>query len=103
MGRRGKRMKASDVSREANFLFAKKVPFEEAFAEIEDIFIEATQRGRAKVRSPQKGLPDSKPLQTCACVPDWILLCADLSLLRGVIPKLPMILVDDSACMSRLR
>jgi hypothetical protein len=45
MGRRDQRMKASDTFREANFLFSKKVSFDEAFPEIEDIVIEVVEDG----------------------------------------------------------
>ena len=40
MGKRDDRQKASDVFRNANFVFAQKVPFAEAFPEIEDVRIE---------------------------------------------------------------
>ena len=36
-------MKASDVFREADFLFAKKGTFDEAFPDIEDFTIEVTE------------------------------------------------------------
>lgn len=46
MGRRGQRMKASDVFRESNPFFSKKVSFEEAFPEIADIVIKISEIGK---------------------------------------------------------
>lgn len=40
MSKRDERQKASEVFREANFVFAKKAPFSEAFPEIADVRIE---------------------------------------------------------------
>ena len=51
MSRRDVRMKASDVFRETEFLFAKKVSFDEAFPEIENITVEVEER--------QSGFPHS--------------------------------------------
>ena len=45
MGRRDERMKASDVFREAKFLFSRKASFDEAFPEIENVVIEVEERG----------------------------------------------------------
>ena len=46
MGRRDQRMKASDVFRESNPVFSRKVSFEEAFPEIADIVIEISEDGK---------------------------------------------------------
>ena len=45
MARRDQRMKASDVFRESEFVFSRKVSFDEAFPEIEDVVIEVTEKG----------------------------------------------------------
>lgn len=45
MASRDQRMKASDVFREANFLFSTKTSFDEAFPEIEDIVVEVVEVG----------------------------------------------------------
>ncbi len=45
MSRRNDRMKASDVFREKEFIFTRKVSFDEAFPEIEKIVIEVEERG----------------------------------------------------------
>jgi hypothetical protein len=45
MGRED-RKKASDVFKEANFVFSKKVSFAEAFPQIEDLVIEVEESGR---------------------------------------------------------
>ncbi len=45
MSKRNQRQKASDVFRDANFVFANKVPFEEAFSEIEDVSVEVEESG----------------------------------------------------------
>lgn len=42
---RRRRMKASDVFREAQFLFARKVPFKEAFPKIKKLEIRAEESG----------------------------------------------------------
>jgi len=39
------RMKASDVFRETNYVFGKKVKFEEAFPEIKTLRVECTEEG----------------------------------------------------------
>lgn len=46
MGHRDQRMKASDVFRESNPAFSKKVSFEEAFPEIADIVIKISENGK---------------------------------------------------------
>lgn len=43
---RDKRMKASDVFRESEFLFAQKTTFDEAFPQIAEVSVEVTQTGR---------------------------------------------------------
>jgi hypothetical protein len=45
MSKRDERQKASDVFRERNFVFAKKVSFDEAFSEIEDLTVEVEESG----------------------------------------------------------
>lgn len=40
------RKKASDVFNESNYVFAKKVGFDEAFSQIEDIRVEVAESGR---------------------------------------------------------
>ncbi len=45
MSKRDERQKASDVFRESNFVFAKKVGFDEAFPEIEDLTVEVEESG----------------------------------------------------------
>lgn len=50
------RKKASDVFREADFVFSKKVSFEEAFPTIEDITIEVIENdgfGKVDFDNPQ--------------------------------------------------
>jgi len=43
MSRRDQRQKASDVFQEKNFMFSRKVSFDEAFPEIEDLIIEVEE------------------------------------------------------------
>lgn len=43
---RGRRMKASDVFRESNFLLSEKAPFAKAFPEIERVRLEYQETGR---------------------------------------------------------
>ena len=45
MSKRDDRLKASDVFRETNYIFAKKVSFDEAFPEIEDLTVEVEEFG----------------------------------------------------------
>ncbi|AKI97035.1 hypothetical protein [Kosmotoga pacifica] len=45
MSKRDRRQKASDVFRESKFLYSKKVSFEEAFPEIEDLTVEVEETG----------------------------------------------------------
>lgn len=45
MSKRDERQKASGVFRESNFVFAKKVSFDEAFPEIEDLTVEVEESG----------------------------------------------------------
>lgn len=45
MSKRDERQKASDVFRESNLAFAKKVSFDEAFPEIEDLTVEVEESG----------------------------------------------------------
>ena len=48
-----RRKKASDIPRGTNSLFSNKVPFTEAFAEIENIFIEVKEF-ESSMRKPEK-------------------------------------------------
>ena len=45
MPKRDERQKASDVFRESNFLFGRKVSFNEAFPEIEDVTVDIEEVG----------------------------------------------------------
>ena len=61
---RDTRLKASDVHRDANYVFSQKKPFDEAFPEIADIRIEVAESTdpiwgtpRARVYSRENGLP----------------------------------------------
>ena len=40
------RLKASDIFKQTEYLFSKKVSFEEAFPEIEDLTVEVEERGK---------------------------------------------------------
>ena len=53
MGRIDERMKASDVFRESNFVFGRKVPFSEAFPEIADLRVEV-EMGVKRHGNPQR-------------------------------------------------
>lgn len=46
MSKSDDRQKASDVFRESNFLFGRKVGFDEAFPQIEDLIVEVEESGR---------------------------------------------------------
>jgi hypothetical protein len=46
MSKRNERQKASDVFRESNYLFSKKVGFDEAFPQIQDLTVEVEESGR---------------------------------------------------------
>lgn len=45
MGNRRDRMKASEVFTNTNYIFSQKVPFEEAFPQIEDVKVEIEEGG----------------------------------------------------------
>ncbi|MFW6116131.1 MAG: hypothetical protein ACOC6F_00250 [bacterium] len=54
MARRDKRQKASDVFNETEFVFGRKVGFDEAFPQIHDVVVEVRERGDGVRRSTKR-------------------------------------------------
>jgi len=50
------RKKASEIHRETNYVFSKKVPFTEAFPEIDDITVEVKESGHGVYRNSCTGI-----------------------------------------------